>query len=118
MLPPAEKFPEKLHFFLEALEGLLVSGVRYVLIILLFFGISIALISFASGEGPGITAMTPEGGVVIYSIVVVALVMVWREAREVRLWLSGISKGHSEGIYSKIGTGTFPGGKQGKRKKG
>lgn len=94
---------DKLHFFLEAFEGVLVSGVRYVLLILLFFGISIALISFFSEERSGPLVMTPEGGVVIYSVIVVSLVMVWREAREIRLWLSGISRGHSDGVYSRIG---------------
>lgn len=94
---------EKVRGALESLDHILLSGVRYIILALLAFGVAVAVITpFYSGAPlPGLL-LTPLGSAAISTVFIIALLMIWRELRDVRIWLSGISEGHSKTTYARF----------------
>lgn len=91
-----------LSLFLEHLDGFLVSVLKYVLSAILLFSLAIALYSFFSGNAWSDFSVTQAGANTISAVVALALIIFWRELREIRLWLEGMSEHHSRHTYSRL----------------
>ncbi len=91
-----------LKLWLEKVDAWLDAILRYLMIIVLAFGVGAAFFSFLSGERASALLATAEGTNIINGIVVISVIVIWREVREIRRWLEGISRGHSKRIYSRL----------------
>jgi type IV secretory pathway VirB6-like protein len=93
----------RLRLFLEHFDSWITSAIQYILFVVLAFGVAAALFSITSGGLSVNLLTTQEGTNIMVGIVVIALLILWREVREIRVWLAGISRGHSKRIYSRLG---------------